>query len=245
MILSMCFSVEIENDLKKLAEKFNAQVSLADVEHFNSLRQRAHDRDWVKKTFNLSRKPQANIIKLPEEDGRIYPGTFTFVMVNQDGARKLLPMRYRLRPKGSEAEIPTKFNVFNARLDSLENRSTWKPLFMKQHGLLPFKQFYEWVEDAQDKRLISFFSDRHEIMWAPCVWDYWENKNEGVGMYSFALITDEPPEEISQAGHDRCPIFLREDLIDGWLSPEGKSKSEIYRLLKNKQSVFYLNKFCS
>lgn len=240
MIHDMCFSVEVEKELKKTAQRFNAQVSMADLDHFFALRKRADDYEWAKQTFKLSRKPSSNIFKTPDDDGRIFPGTFAQVMVLEDGKRLLKPMRYRLRPNGSE-EIPTKFNVFNARLDSLENRQTWKPIFMKQHGLLPFVRFFEWVEDEGKKRLISFRPDRHHVMWAPCLWDYWENEKEGVGFYSFAIITDVPPKEIADTGHDRCPIFLRENLINHWLTPEGKTKSDIYRILKNKQDVFYLN----
>ncbi len=237
----MCFSVEVEKELKKTAERFNAQVSLADMNHLFALMAKGEDKDWVKQALNLSRKPQTNIFKLPDEEGRIFPGTFTHVLVKENNKRIMKPMRYRLRPQKSPSEIPAKYNVFNARLDSLENRQTWKPLFMKQHGLLPFRKFFEWVEEDGKKRLICFHPDRHEIMWAPCLWDYWENEKEGVGFYSFAIITDDPPPEIWEKGHDRCPIFLREDLIDLWLSPEGKSMSEMYRILKNKQEVFYLH----
>jgi putative SOS response-associated peptidase YedK len=237
----MCFSVEVEKEMRKTAQRFNAQVSVADLDHFSALKIKGDDREWVKCTLNLGRKPTSNIFKTPDQDGRIFPGSFTQVMVLENNQRILKPMRYRVRPKGSKGEIPSKFNVFNARLDSLENRQTWQPLFMRQHGLIPFVRFFEWVEDDGKKRLISFKPDRHEVMWAPCLWDYWENEKESVGFYSFAIITDDPPREISQRGHDRCPIFLREDLINLWLSPEGKTKSEIYRLLKNKQEVFYLH----
>lgn len=241
MIHDMCFSVEVEKELKKIAERFNAQVSMAEMNHFMSLMAKGDDKEWVKSTLNLSRKPQTNIFKLPDEEGRIFPGTFTHVLVNENNRRMMKPMRYRLRPYKSISEIPSKYNVFNARLDSLENRQTWKPLFMKQHGLLPFRKFIEWVEDGGKKRLICFHPDRHSIMWAPCLWDYWENEKEGIGFYSFAIITDDPPPEVWERGHDRCPIFLKEEMIDQWLSPIGKSKSEMYRILKNKEPVFYLH----
>lgn len=241
----MCYSVEVQKEIKKSAERFNAQVSLPDWNYFEALCKRGEDKDWTKKVLNLSRKPSTNVFKLPDQDGRIYPGYFTQVMVLENNKRILKPMRYRVRPKGSKEEIPSKFNVFNARIDSLENRQTWQPLFMKQHGLIPFVRFFEWVEEEGKKRLISFKPDRQEIMWAPCLWDYWEHKEENIGFYSFAIITDEPPREVWEKGHDRCPIFLREDLIDQWLNPTGKTKSEIYRLLKNKQETYYLHDWTS
>lgn len=235
----MCFSVEVQKEIKKSAERFNAQVSVADWDHFEALKIKGNDPEWTKRVLNLARRPSGNIFRTEDKDGRIFPGYFTHVLTLEGNNRILKPMRYRVRPNGSKAEIPAKFNVFNARLDSLENRQTWEPLFMRQHGLLPFVRFFEWVEDEGKKRLISFKSDRHDVMWAPCLWDYWEDLKEGVGFYSFAIITDDPPKEIYEKGHDRCPIFLREDLINDWLSPSGKTKSEVYRMLKFKQDVFY------
>ncbi len=76
-------------------------------------------------------------------------------------------------------------------------------------------------------------------MWAPCIWDEWESTDGTMKFKSFALLTDDPPSEILAKGHDRCPIFLKEELIDEWLRPEGKNKEEIYSTLKQTEHVFY------
>ncbi len=110
---------------------------------------------------------------------------------------------------------------------------------------MPFVRFLDWVERDGEKRLISFWPDRGDVMWAPCLWDYWENPAEGIGFHSFAIITDDPPPEVLARGHDRCHVFLREDLIDAWPRPAGKTKTEVYRLLKQKQSVRYLHDWTS
>src|SRR5688572_16692004 len=110
MIRNMCFSVEVQKELKKIAQRFNAQVYVEDMVYFLTHKNRAEDRDWIKQSLNLARKPTANIFKGPDEDNRIYPGSFTHVMVMENNKRVLKPMRYRVRPKGSKEEIPTKFN---------------------------------------------------------------------------------------------------------------------------------------
>lgn len=235
----MCFSVEVEKELQKLARYFKAQQSEADYIYFESLKQKAEDREWVKAQLKLKQKPRSSIFKEANPDHRIYPGYFTSVIVQDQAQCLLKPMRYRLRPAGSHEEIPSKFNVFNARLDSLENRPTWSPLFMRQHGIFPFKRFFEWVEDAGKPRLISFAPENRGLMWAPCLWDYWESPDKSLSFHSFALITDDPPPEIKARGHDRCPIFLKEDKIQAWLNPQQLTKSEIYRLLKSREEVTF------
>ena len=67
-------------------------------------------------------------------------------------------MRYRLRPNGSREEVPNKYNVFNARLDSLQSMKTWKNIFTENHGALCMKGFYEWVEDENKKKKLFALS---------------------------------------------------------------------------------------
>jgi putative SOS response-associated peptidase YedK len=236
----MCFSIQVDRDIKKLAQRFKASISIPD---FNSL-QAVKDYeaqigpDKIKAVLGLKRKPKVNVFKTLGIDNRIFPGYFAPVITTENNQRVIKPMRYRVRPAGSIEEIPSKFNVFNARLDSLEKRKTWSPLFMRQHGLLPFVKFFEWVKDEDKKKLITFSPESHEIMWAPCLWDKWQSADGKIEFYSFAVITDDPPKEIADMGHDRCPIFIKEELIDQWLNPTG-SKKEIYALLKQVEKTYF------
>ncbi len=189
-----------------------------------------------------SEKKRTLPFKIPAEDGRLFSNYFTNVIVQEKGERVIKPMRYRVRPHDSREEVPSKYNVFNARMDSLEMRPTWIPLFMRNHGLIPFVRFFEWVHGPDGKpKLIAFKPRDREVMWAPCLWDEWVSKDGSIQFKSFAIITDGPPDEIAQMGHDRCPIFLAQDQIDTWLSPSGKTKKEIYNLLTKKEDTFFDN----
>ncbi len=185
-----------------------------------------------------SSKKRSMPFKLPTDDGRVFSNYFTNVIVEEKEQRIIKPMRYRVRPQSAVSEVPTKYNVFNARIDSLEMRQTWKNIFMKNHGIIPFTKFFEWVKGPDGKtKLISFAPDEREIMWAPCLWDEWTSRDGTIQFKSFAIITDGPPAEIEKMGHDRCPIFLAEDLIDVWLNPKARDKNEIYEVLKHKEKV--------
>jgi putative SOS response-associated peptidase YedK len=194
----------------------------------------------MKEALGLARKPRGILIKDADRNNRIYPGYFANVMVSEKGKRVFKPMRYRVRPSGSGMEIPSKYNVFNARLDALEKRQTWKNIFMKNHGIFPFIRFYEWVKNEQGKKvLITFNPENRNIMWAPVIFDTWISNDKKVTFDSFALLTNDPPPEIAEQGHDRCPIFLREDLINTWMRPEESSKTDIYKLLNSVEQVNY------
>ena len=46
------------------------------------------------------------------------------------------------------------------------------------------------------------------------------------------MITRPAPKDILQAGHDRCPYFLRAQAYDDWLQAKGASPSEWYEVLE-------------
>jgi len=221
----MCFSVKIERDLRKLSAYFNA---LPVAKAFQDLQEGA--------------KQFPKVFKIPGEDNIIYPNTFAPVLVYEKGQKLIRPMRYRLRPSGSREEVPSKYNLFNARVDSLFKKKTWKPLVGVKHCLFPFKEFYEWVPGGENgkKRLVTFSPRDRELMWAPGLFDFWSSSDGSVSFESFALITVDPPSEILEQGHDRSPLFLGEDFVDEWLKlPEETGKRGVLEVLAQRQMVTY------
>ncbi len=217
----MCFSVEINRDLKYLSNFFNAQIDQRSFLELDRL------------------KEESDLYKTPAADNRIFPNVYAPVIISSHNQNILTPMRYRLRPHDSKQEVPSKYNLFNARLDSLTTRKTWRPLLGKNHGLFPFVRFFEWVEHEGKKKLISFYPKNREIMWAPCLYDLWREPSGKYSILSFALITDEPPKEILEMGHDRCPIFLNKNCWQDWLNPRNNEIKQNLDLLKNQENVFY------
>ena len=56
---------------------------------------------------------------------------------------------------------------------------------------------------------------------------------------SFALITDDPPAEVAAAGHNRCPINLTRDAAEKWLTPQGRTQTELLQVLEQRQTPYY------
>lgn len=267
----MCFSVAIDKDIKKLSQRFSANFSEVGEQSRQKLFTQQSTMDQIKfeRLLGLSHSQKRPIVfRMPAEDNRVFPGYFANVLTIDEGQRVFHPMRYRVRPEGSREEIPDKFGVYNARIDSLTSKKTWQPLFMRRHGLVPFTNFYEWVLDPQQKkdlglfdfldeddkkelgentkatkRLITFSPEGRDMMWAPCLWDEWQSINGEIAFKSFAIITDDPPQEVEMMGHDRCPIFLREEYISEWLCPEKSNVNEIFEILKSKENVKFLHRW--
>ncbi len=219
----MCFSVYAVQTLSEIESRFGAKPFKAAFDAYER-RSQADPKRF---------KPML-------ENAQIFPNYWAPIIIKSNDERVILPMRYRLRPAGSTEEVPSKFNLFNARFDSLQSRETWSRIYMKNHGILAFNKFYEWVEDkdSKKKKLICFSPRAKDLMWSPVLYDIAKDEG-GRALFSFALITNDPPAEVLEAGHDRCPIFLKEEHIDTWLSPQNRTVKDIQEVLLDKPQVFY------
>ena len=70
-----------------------------------------------------------------------------------------------------------------------------------------------------------------------CLYSHWQQ--DGEELWSFAAITDEPPPEVAAAWHDRCIIPINDEDLEGWLNPDSKSLKTMYRLLDNRERLYY------
>ena len=239
----MCFSVQVDQDIKRLAKTYSASVDVEAYSRFGelaSLEQKIGQKLLLDRLgMSSARKRKAAVIKVPAKDGIVYSNYFTNIITKTDDGLTIEPMRYRVRPAGSREEIPSKYNVFNARYDSLLQRKTWKNIFAKNHGIIILNKFNEWVLREGKKKMVSFSPKYSEVMSVPCVWDEWQSEDKTIQFKSFAIITNDPPKDVLDKGHDRCPIYLGEEHMDHWLT-EGKSKQEYLNLLTNLESDRYL-----
>ena len=75
-------------------------------------------------------------------------------------------------------------------------------------------------------------------MLVACLWSRWTAPGEP-DLLSFAAITDEPPGEVSAAGHDRCTIPIRPEHVDAWLNPDAANLAAQYAILDDRARPYY------
>ena len=186
----------------------------------------------------------------PEDrDSRIFPGQYAPVMIMENGRRVIKPMRYQCRPAGKPAIYDVKYpGTYNARRDNLSG--FWKGLFGYTHGLVLVSAFYENVsrfrlenrvplEGEKDENVVlEFRPNPAQEMLIACLWSHWQGKGEP-DLLSFAAVTDDPPEEIALAGHDRCIIPIKPEHIDAWLNPDPANLAAQYAILDDRNRPYY------
>lgn len=238
------FEQEIFKQRSRLVEaerKLQVKATKAATE---SRRIATHKIEWaMDKLADLRRtEPKDN-------DARIYPGHYAPVMVMENRQRVIKPMRYQCRPAGKPALYDQKYpGTYNARRDNLEG--FWKGQFGHTHGIMVVNAFYENVNlhraegrelregEAVQNRVLEFKPRPTQDMLVACLWSRWTAPGQA-DLLSFAAITDEPPPEVSQAGHDRCIIPIQPDNIDAWLNPDPANLKAQYAILDDRERPYY------
>lgn len=75
------------------------------------------------------------------------------------------------------------------------------------------------------------------------MWSHWRATKPGEkDLLSFAIITDDPPPEIAEAGHDRCPIPIKPGNIDAWLNLDPRDIDPVDAILEGKLRPYYTHR---
>jgi putative SOS response-associated peptidase YedK len=152
------------------------------------------------------------------------------------GHADLVPMSFSLVPAWSK-ERRVKFATHNARLDSINEKPTWKSVFVRRHCVVPISEFYEPIYEGEFAgNMVTFSRQDHEVLLAAGVWDEWVDHRTGEILQSYAIITHDPPDFIARAGHDRCPVFLKSADAETWLANAGEHPDKLKAFLLERQA---------
>lgn len=200
--------------------------------------------DWF-----VTRLADMRRTELNDEDSRIFPFWYAPVIVKECDRRIIRPMRYHCRPQGKPANYDRKFDgLYNARKDSLGG--FWSGLFGAHHAIAVVSSFFENVAlhdfeqrelkpGEQPQNLVLHFNPKPgREMLVACLWSHWREPH-AQDLYSFAAITDDPPEEIAATGHNRCIIAIKEENMDAWLTPQSHTKPDLLKILEDRPQSYF------
>lgn len=98
----------------------------------------------------------------------------------------------------------------------------------------------ELAPGGKEENVVLGFRPRpqHDMLVA-CLWSHWKGRPDEPQLLSFAAITDEPPEEVAAAGHDRCIVPIKPENLDAWLSPDPADLGRQYSILADRDRPYY------
>jgi putative SOS response-associated peptidase YedK len=159
----------------------------------------------------------------------ICPTTQIDTIVASDKGRLFQPMRWGLVPSWWKKTLreASKLATFNVRSETI----TEKPMFrnawrQRQRCIVLSSGYYEWQHYewqhiyGQKKPQPWYFTRKDgEIISIAGLWDRWVDMESGKEIRSCTMAITEPNAFVAKV-HDRMPVILEMDQVDGWLAGE-------------------------
>jgi putative SOS response-associated peptidase YedK len=162
------------------------------------------------------------ITKLPEGVDleqvliEVFPHLPGLVVIESGGERKSEQMEFSFISKSEEQLRDIRYATFNARLDAVAVKATWKNALTTHRCIVPLSEFHEpayWGPLAGN--MIRYASE--EPLFAAGLWKRWRNPKDGTEVSSFAIIVHDAYPIVEEHGHDRSPVFLDEEGAKEWI----------------------------
>jgi putative SOS response-associated peptidase YedK len=144
----------------------------------------------------------------------VCPTTTIDAIVEQDGGRRLVPMRWGLVPSWwSKSLKDLKLATFNARAETAATKAFFRGPFKRTRCLIPVSGYYEWQDTPGGKQPWYFTardgSPGHTVAG---LWDEWTNLETGKPLKYCTMIISEPNKFVAEV-HDRMPVLLAERIL--------------------------------
>ena len=154
-------------------------------------------------------------------DGEVHPTDIVPVIApNSKGMKSVFPMQWGF------LAMDNKRTLFNARMETAEEKPTFKEAWQSHRCIIPASYYYEWKHyksaDGKEKT-----GEKYIIQPAGCTitWLCGLYRIED-GFPVFVVLTKNPTEELGRI-HDRMPFMLPKDKIEDWINPSSDPKELI------------------
>lgn len=124
----------------------------------------------------------------------------------QEGMWWLIPHWAKEKPK---------YPTFNARLETVHTKPTFRDAYKAKRCLIPISGYYEWKTTNKRKQPYCVIFPDQEPMALAGLWQH----NTHLNITSCTLITTEATDNL-QPLHHRMPIALPQEAQSVWLNPE-------------------------
>ena len=172
-------------------------------------------------------------LSVPAQPERNLPGRYNIcptdtidTVVERDGRRELVHMRWGLVPwwwKKKAKETPA---TFNARAETVAEKPMFRDAFKTRRCLIPASGYYEWRSEAGGKQPYYFTASDGSPLTMAGLWDEWKDVETGQPLRSCAMIITEANDFVSDY-HDRMPVLLPPGQHEPWLT--GRAGTEALR----------------
>ncbi len=154
----------------------------------------------------------------PQPRYNIRPGTTIDVVIEREGKRELVPMRWGLVPSWWKKPLEDlNLATFNARVEALAEKSFFRDTFIRTRCIIPASGYYEWHDMPSGKQPYYFTAADGAPLSIAGLWNEWYDKDAHRMLKSCAMIITSANDFVGQV-HDRMPALLKPFQFDAWLT---------------------------
>ena len=146
----------------------------------------------------------------------IAPSQDILTVVEGASAREARLLQWGLIPSWSKEAK----GIINARVETIEDKPSFKESFERRRCLILADGFYEWERNGKISQPYYFqMKDGAPFAFAG-IWDRWRSGDRSIT--SCAIITTTANELLAQI-HTRMPVILRPESYDLWLNENSRA----------------------
>lgn len=149
--------------------------------------------------------------------------------------RTLSPLIWRLIPHWAK-ERDNKLHLFNARMETLSQKPSFRESFRSKRCIIPATGFYEWQQQGEHKQPFYIQRQDREPMAFAGLWDAWSDPTSREVVESCAIVTA-PANTQVQVIHERMPAILEPEHFELWLDPTFKETHVLHDILSLRREV--------
>jgi putative SOS response-associated peptidase YedK len=146
----------------------------------------------------------------------VCPTTSVDVVARTDAGRDLVAMRWGLIPHWwSEPLKAMRLWTFNARAETVIEKSLFRDSFKKRRCLMPVSGYDEWHDTPEGRQPYFFTRAEGDVITVGAIQDAWFDKEAGETIRSCSMLITEPSAFVAKV-HNRMPVVLERKDFEEW-----------------------------
>lgn len=144
----------------------------------------------------------------------ISPGSEVPIIKKDDNQNIVQLMKWGFVPHWAD-DSKIGFGMFNARIETVQEKPSFRSSFINKRCLVPANFYYEWKEEEGKKIPYCFKLDDEKYFSMAGLYSIWDDKKGNI-LNTFTILTSSPNKKIEPI-HDRMPVIVKKDLEEIWL----------------------------
>jgi putative SOS response-associated peptidase YedK len=159
----------------------------------------------------------------------VCPTTTIDTVISRKGKRELIHMRWGLVPSWWKKSLKEmKVATFNARAETVTEKSMFRESFKRRRCLVPVSGYYEWADTPEGKQPYYFTRRDGGTMTIAAIQDGWVDPVTREAVPSCSMVITEPNELVAEV-HNRMPVILNVKDFEQWERGDAKDAAALMK----------------